>query len=109
MSCYCATYDGNLDITEVGMCLYNCDFMGKAQDNIDVDYGLVTSNVSELNDAMCGRYQRTGTLCGKCKSGTHMRAYSYDMSCIKCGGRILNLVKYIFVAYVPLTLLCFKR
>ncbi len=107
LSCYCATYDAVTDITVVGVCLYNCDFMGKNEYDIDVDYGLVPDNVSELNKAMCGSYQRTGILCGRCMNGTYLRTYSYDMSCIKCGNSVLNWLKYIVVAYVPLTIFFF--
>ena len=55
---------------------------------------------------MCGTFNRTGTLCGKCSNNTYLRAYSYDMSCCSCGNQIYSFLKYIVVGYVPLTLFC---
>ena len=104
LSCYCLTHDAVMNKIEVGMCLYTCDYMGK---NINVDYySLLPYNESSLDFAMCGIYNRTGTLCGKCINNTYLQAYSYDMSCITCGNSFSNLIKYFIVAYVPLTLFC---
>ena len=55
---------------------------------------------------MCKAYSRTGTLCGECLNNTFLRAYSYDMTCHKCDGGSYNWMKYIAVAYLPLTLFC---
>ena len=103
LSCYCLTHDAVMNKIEVGLCLYNCDYMGK---NINVDYSLLPYNESSLDYVMCGIYNRTGTLCGKCINNTYLQAYSYDMSCITCGNSFSNLIKYFIVAYVPLTLFC---
>ena len=102
LSCYCLTHDAVMNKTEVGLCLYNCDSM----QNINVDYSILPYNESSLDYAMCGIYNRTGTLCGKCINNTYLQACSYDMSCISCRNSFSNWIKYFMVAYVPLTLFC---
>ena len=51
---------------------------------LPVAYGELPNSTSDLNDAMCGWYNRTGTLCGKCINNTYLHAYSYDISCTSC-------------------------
>ena len=68
-------------------------------------YIKLPNNVSDLNDALCSMYNRTGTLCGSCVNGTYLRAYLYDMSCTECVGDRSNWIKYIVITYVPMTLL----
>ena len=42
------------------------------------------SNVSLLNEFMCGPLNREGTLCGKCKDAYGTALYSYTLKCSKC-------------------------
>ena len=104
LTCYCLTLSVKMNTTEVGLCMYNCYHLGKTKFNIEVAYSTLPNNISDLNDAMCGRYNRTGTLCGDCVSSTYLRAYSYDLYCTNCVGDWSNWIKYIVVAYVPLTI-----
>ena len=65
-----------------------------------------------LNNATCGRFNRDGQLCGKCKEGYHPPVYSYDVQCMKCSGKYAWM-KYIAVAFGPLTVfflfvMCFR-
>ncbi len=109
LSCYCVTYNIKLGIVEVGPCLYNCDSVKKNKVSIKTYYLLpsnASSNASDWNEAMCGVYNRTGTLCGQCVNNTYLPAYSYDMTCRTCGSRLTSLIKYITVAYGLLTLFC---
>ena len=104
LTCYCLTLSEKMNTTEVGLCIYNCYHLGKTKFDVDVAYITLPNNISDLNDAMCGMYNRTGTLCGDCVSSTYLRAYSYDLSCTNCAGDWSNWIKYIVVAYVPLTI-----
>ena len=108
LSCYCLTHNQVMDTTDIGICLYNCDYVGKNKYkfNINVDISLLPYNKSSLDYAMCGKYNRTGILCGKCINNTYLQTYSYDMSCISCRNSFSNWIKYFIVAYVPLTLFC---
>ena len=113
LDCNCVTYDEELRLSEVGYCIYTCT-SNKTQSTDEV-YHLLPPNTSDWNDFMCGKFNRTGTLCGKCKmeDGFYPRAYSFDVTCIHCTNGKSNWWKYILSAYLPLTLfylviLCFK-
>lgn len=86
----------------VGSCLHKCDtkfVFDKAHQNI-------ASNISALDDAMCGYLQRTGQHCGRCVEGYGIPVYAYELQCVKCQIHDygLNVLKYIAVAFIPLTL-----
>ena len=73
----------------------------------DPDYHILPSNVTKLNNAMCGQLKRDGLLCSKCQDGYSPLVYFYDLNCIKCSNRNYNWVKFIAVAFIPLTLFYF--
>ena len=96
LSTKCVTYNKENRTIEFGSCIYN---MGVK----DV-YATLPKTLSELNETMCGKlFNRTGTLCGKCKDGHYPQAYSFDMNCIKCPNGSANWWKYLLAAYLPLT------
>ena len=103
---YCLTISDVSDELELGLCLYNSQSLGHNKFNINYVYDSLPLQTSNLNNELCGAFNRTSTLCGKCSSNTYLRAYSYDMSCYGCGNEIYSLIKYIVVGYVPLTLFC---
>ena len=47
----------------------------------------VPMNQSQLNEFMCGQFNRKGRLCGECKEGYSPLAYSYNMHCVKCSSK----------------------
>ena len=103
---YCLTFSDVSDEPELGLCIYNSEYMGHTKFHIDYLYDSLPLKTSSLNAEMCGAFNRTGTLCGKCSNNTYLQAYSYDMSCCSCGNQIYSFLKYIIVGYVPLTLFC---
>ena len=107
LSCNCATYDKNVKTLEIGRCVYNC----KHRDNYMLDdtksYTKVHPEVFQWNDLFCGPFNRSGSLCGKCQEGLYANAYSFDLSCGECSNVLLNLWKYIVIAFIPLTCFCF--
>ena len=106
LTCHCLTFNNKTNSTEEGSCLYNC---GKiAKDYPSQIYNTLPRNVSELNEIMCGAFNRTGTLCGECNEGMYLPAYSYDMACTACDTSVWsNICKYLLAAFVPLTFFCF--
>ena len=56
---------------------------------------------------MCSKFNRTGTLCGKCADGYHPLAYSFDMTCVKCPKGKANWWKFLLMAFLPLTVFYF--
>ena len=100
-SCYCLTYSEALNESLLSYCLYTCNY--RLQHNFWEYYQLDTDNVLELNDVTCGRFNRTGLMCGECIADHAPAVYSYDLACVECQDYKYNWLKYIAVAYVPLT------
>ena len=108
LSCHCLTYNEVKNLTEEGQCMYNCGEISKNQYLPNEVYTTLPSDVNHLNKIMCGAYNRTGTLCGKCSEGMYLPAYSYDIVCTTCDTNIWsNICKYLLAAFVPLTIFCF--
>ena len=101
LDCYCMTYNEKQNKTELGRCLSGC---GHKTDNV---YYELPQNTSDLNAYTCGLGNRDSPLCGKCKSGYSPLVYSYEMTCMNCTGMTYNWIKYIAVAYIPLTIFFF--
>ena len=99
LDCYCMTYD-KLMGPVVGACFYNCEKNSFLKDEL---YHLLPSDITKLNNYMCGHLNREGQLCGKCKENYSIPVYSYDLKCVHCSTGLFNWVKYILVAFLPLT------
>ena len=106
MSCYCLSYDNATNTTKFGFCIYNCFRQLKEYYPDKVSYITLPHSYADLDASTCGRYNRHGLFCSKCKNNTYLQAYSYDLTCYECSSSAwLNLVKYISSAFLPLTLL----
>lgn len=90
---YCMTYSESLNTT-VGHCAITL---------LNIRKELDANNTSDLNEAMCGSLKRTGQLCGGCKEGYAPPVYSYGLACVRCSSYEYNWLKYIAIAFVPLT------
>ena len=70
-------------------------------------YSEMPSNASQLDEVMCGPYNRRGLLCGECKDGYGPAVYSLDLKCVSCSslwpGFAISL--YLFLQFVPTTLI----
>ena len=104
LSCFCMTSNDNKDDNiVVGNYILNCA-NGTFWSRHPTFYP-VSPNVSELEESTCGYLNRKGRLCSKCKERYHISAYSYDFQCYKCTSSVgYNMVKYISIAFIPLTL-----
>ena len=56
-------------------------------------------SLEDLDDAICGKMHRTGTLCGKCRKGFAVAVNSYYYECTTCNSDT-NLIKNIFLYFV---------
>ena len=102
--CYCVTYDNDTCGVLLGPCPYGCGF---TTDNKSWSGQLnhpLPRNFSELNHAMCGRLNRDGPMCSKCRKNFSPLVYSYDLKYIACTDSYHNWLKFIPVAFIPLTL-----
>ena len=105
INCYCVTLDESTNTTLLGACIYNCgQRLGNSKNN-SILYSPLPKSIHELNEA-CDSLNRTGALCGRCKSGHYPLAYSFNWTCIKCPHARTNWVRYIAAAYLPLTVFC---
>ena len=102
-ACYCMTNDEHMGLV-VGGCAYNCNFNGRSYSPYRHFYN---NSKYSVNDEICGPLNRRGRLCGQCKERFSPPVYSYDLRCVKCNSTDYshyNWVKYIAVAFVPLTI-----
>ena len=103
VACYCITEVDNT--TYAGYCFYNCGWhtiKGKRKSTYHI-----VSNENDVNEYMCGRYNRTGISCGKCKPGLSPFVLSYNLSCVQCPNSHKNWWKFVLFGFAPLTLLYF--
>ena len=96
---FCLTlFDQDNSNAVVGRCLYGLE-------TIIRQYNKVDKNISQQNQHLCGYLNREGRLCGQCKHDHFVSPYSYDFKCYKCKrGLLSNIIMYLTVAYLPLTL-----
>ena len=111
LDCHCLTtmYDDGSDTNSTveviaAPCFYGCSFKTAL---IDTVYHRMPTDTSQLNDAMCGRLNRTGRLCSKCKDGLSPLLYSYHVHCIDCSNTKLNWLKFTAVTIIPTTVFFF--
>ena len=105
---YCVTFDGDSNVTSVGHCNY-IENRPKLVESGSKHYELLhllPPSVHQLDHVMCGFYNRTGTLCGRCLPDHYPLAYSFNMTCIPCPHVRWNWFRYIMAAYLPLTAFC---
>ena len=105
--CYCMTYNDKVNQTFVGKCPTMCKL---ERDSEYISHNMIYSNTTdELNNEMCKDYSRRGQLCGDCMEGYGPPVYSYSLKCVKCKEEDFkwNLLKYIAIAFVPLTIFYF--
>ena len=102
--CTCISYSEDLNTVLTGNCLYTC-FMPSGE--ASTSHQLSVTNLTSLNHALCSRYNRQGFMCGECVEGHAPAVYSYTVDCVQCLEYRYNWLKYLAVAYLPLTVLYF--
>ena len=99
----CMTYDNATKNTLVGECPFS-DLQKSSSQN---DFVLLPNDISELNEFMCGKMNRVGRLCHKCKTGFGPAVLSYELKCLKCFNTSYGWLLYLLLACLPTTLLFF--
>ena len=82
---FCMTYNSSSGTTECGPCPYVGHYFNITAVEV-IFYLQLPSNVSLVNEFMCGPLNREGLLCGRCKDGYGTALYSYTLECSKCWG-----------------------
>ena len=107
LNCHCVTYDTDTNETQVGPCYYNCENTAKKTMYDQIYHPLPRNPATDLNDYICGRFNRTGVLCGECQDGLSPLVLSYDLRCVDCPGGHKNWWKFIVVGFLPVTFFYF--
>ena len=93
LNCHCMSYsDHDGDMMLVGDCPYLCT-------------NYFYTKFTDISD-LCNLYihqNRTGQMCGRCTDNFAPSPYSYSFECSECSNYKLNWIKYIAIAYIPLT------
>ena len=102
--CYWITYSKDGHNLVAGATFYGCTTIWRQMLNTPCHLKnvLVPANPDNLSE-VCGYYNRKGQLCGKCMKDFAPSVYSYSMSCVDCQGHASNWLKYVAVAFLPLT------
>ena len=96
---YCMTYDNGTEEVRAGFC-QQAFFRN---DSYKFYYPLPTE-VSALNDHVCGPSNRDGLLCGECQDGFAVPPL-FTINCINCTSVSSGWIKFIAFAYLPITIL----
>ena len=90
---YCMSYDRPTKAQAVGFCLFESVLEGI----IDLP-----PNVSELENFMCGHFNRKGQLCGDCRTG-YGPALSTNYVCADCSTKSYGWALYLLLEFLPIT------
>ena len=110
MLCYCMNYNQKTGQTLVGKCLIRCATLEYSRTPYCRSHNKIETKQPEaLDNQVCGYLYRTGQLCGDCMKDYGPPIYSYTIKCVKCPKSKfnVNLLKYIIVAFLPLTVFYF--
>ena len=105
----CMTADTDINPV-VGPCLYNSNStFGRPHVRAKFDFctawfsKIATNSSKNLNSEMCGSYKFEGLMCGQCINDYGLPVYTYNLACVKCVHYKYNWLKYVAVAFLPLT------
>lgn len=109
-SCHCMTtgHGGSHDDIKsplVGSCWYTC--LSTETQYHEFYTNITFSTANNITDSICGPYNRTGVMCGECIENYSLPVYSYSIACVECKEYKNNWIKYLAIAYLPLTVFYF--
>ena len=102
---FCMTYNSTTGATAFGACPYIAHYNTTRFHSLF--YTQLPSNVSLVNEFMCGPLNREGPLCGRCKDGYGTALYSYTLECSKCWGQGYGWLLYYILELFPITVMYF--
>jgi len=95
---YCMTLNGLNGIIQLGRCSYF-----NHQKPTDHLYLALPTNISRLNDFMCGPLNRKGVLCRDCLDGFGPAVFTTGYACENCTGHNTGVALYLLLELVPIT------
>ena len=90
---YCI-YMNKINSTLIGSCPYGAGVnLPRNNTELKNDYNII----------QCGQLHRKGRLCGECEDNYSLPVYSYILGCVHCKSFKYGWIKFITVAFLPLT------
>ena len=100
---HCMTYSENN-----GVYFAKCFYFQPPTNSIVVNgHFLLPSNVSELNDFMCGAMNRQGIVCEECIDNYAPSPTSFGYKCSKCSDSWSGVIVYLLVDFGAITIMYF--
>ena len=98
---FCMTHSYDHNSTYAG----DCPFNARPDKSVEKQgYVTLPKEISEVNDFMCGKYNRTGLLCSLCRDGLGVATLSPEAYCMECWNSLQGWVLYICIILFPPTL-----
>ena len=104
---FIVTYNENRELISVGHRQQFRLQSGHTYNITKPGYIKLPMNMTELNKYMCAPLNRDGFLCSKCRDGfgPSINVMESTLQCYKCGKTWSGVVLYLFLEFVPITLL----
>ena len=99
----CMTYN---NVTK-GTLASKCPFSDLRRPDIQDEFAFLPNYTSELNEFMCGKMNRVGQMCHKCKPGFGPAVLSFKHKCLRCVNTSYGWLMYLLLACFPTTFLFF--
>ena len=99
---YCMTYE-----EKSGFYINVCESTISSLNIVKDNYIRLPSNISDLNDYMCGPMNRQGPMCGQCDDGFGLAVLSIGNPCTNCTGIWYGVPLYLIIEFVPITIFYF--
>ena len=90
---YCVTTDNKTILA--GPCPYHF-----ASNHTIGLWSPLPKNTTNVNEHVCGHLNRDGLLCGKCKPGFGVSAYSLDLRCSQCSERSVGFLLFLLTSII---------
>ena len=103
---YCMTFEFETNVTVVGKCPYNGNY-SVTKHGSNALYRNLPDSVFELEEYLCGSFNREGLLCSVCKENFSLPLISYSMDCVQCDQSVVHYgwIVYFGVRIIPVTIL----
>ena len=103
----CMTYD-DVKFLRAGFCPYHPHNTSFCRPPLADYYEIrLSMTLSELDNFICGAYNREGQLCSRCKPGYGPAVYAFSLMCVECSESGLGWALYFFLVLFPITVFYF--
>ena len=98
-----------MTVANTSQVLAPCPYSPRNNDNFSQYhsiYQVLPTSLEEVNDSMCGPFNRRGFLCSECREGYGLAADRYyGFLCVKCDSSPWKWISYILLLFIPQTIL----